>query len=184
MRKYTVEELLEAREERVDLINQLLKRYNTPLLVMRVNFPGLQKTNEMTLSIIQDMSTLICTILGDKVCFKSLQQGAEGPVFLAAVEKDVLTLKRAAVDLEEKHILGRCLDLDVYDSLGRSISRQELGYPRRKCYLCEDYAQHCVRARRHSEREVIGYIEDRFREYRKSYCGKMEKSNGYSTRRE
>lgn len=168
MREYTADELFEAREERVVIIDQLLKYYNTPLLVMRVNYPGLKKTNDVTLNIIRDMSTLICNLFGDKVCFKSLRQGAEGPIFLAAVKEDVLALKRVAIDLEEKHALGRCLDLDVYTCMGKSISRQELGYPRRKCYLCEDYAQHCVRARRHSEREVIEYIEEKFREYRKS----------------
>jgi len=166
MRAYTVEDLLEARERRVELIAHLLKRFKTPLLVMRVNYPGLKKTNDLTLSIIHDMSALIGSLFGEKQCFESLQQGAEGPIYLSAVEEDVLVLKRAAIDLEEKHALGRCLDLDVYDSLGKSVSRQDLGYPRRKCYLCEDYAQHCVRTRRHSEREVIEYIEEKYREYR------------------
>lgn len=168
MRVYTADEILEAREERAGIIDQILKLYNIPLLVMRVNYPGFRKTNELTLNIIRDMSALMCTLLGDKVCFKSLRVGAEGPVFWAGVDEDVLALKRAAINLEEKHVLGRCLDLDVYDRSGQSISRQELGYPRRKCYLCEDDAQCCVRSRRHSECEVINYIEERFRKYRGS----------------
>lgn len=168
MKEWTSEELLDAREKRADLIEKLLKQYKTPLLVMRVNYPGLKKTNDVTAKIIQAMSALICTVLEDKVCFKSLRQGAEGPIFLAAVEEDVLALKRVAIDLEEKHALGRCVDLDVYDCSGHSISRQELGFLRRTCYLCEDYAHHCVRTRRHSECEVIDYIEKLFRDYRNS----------------
>jgi len=182
MREYTVNDLLEAREKRVELMARLLKKFKAPLLVMRVNYPGLKKTNDVTLNIIDAMKALICMILGEKVCFKSLQQGAEGPIFLVVVEEEVLVLKRIAIDLEEQHALGRCLDLDVYDRMGRCISRNELGYPRRKCYLCEDYAQHCVRARRHSEREVIEYIEKKYRGYRESteyqefvQSGKMEK---------
>lgn len=170
MKEYTAADLLEAREKRVELMDSLLKRYQAPLLVMRVNYPGLKKTNELTLTIIQDMSALLCTMLGEKVCFKLRQIGAEGPIFLAVVKEEAVVLKRTALDLEENHVLGRCLDLDVYDSSGRGLSRQELGYPRRKCYLCEDYAQHCVRARRHEEHEVIEYIEDRFKSYRKSVC--------------
>ncbi|WP_407306761.1 citrate lyase holo-[acyl-carrier protein] synthase [Desulfosporosinus sp. SB140] len=166
MREYTADELLASREARVNRIKKLIEHYNTPLLVMRVNYPGLKKMNDLTLKIIQDMSALIYKIFGEKICFKSLQQGAEGPVFMAAVAEDVIALKRAAINLEEEHVLGRCLDVDVYDSLGKGISRLELGFFRRKCYLCEDYAQHCVRARRHSEREVIDYIESKFREYR------------------
>jgi len=172
MKVYTIDDLLEAREKRVDLINKLLKRYNAPLLVMRVNYPGLEKTNKMTISIIEDMNSLICTILSGKVCGKLLLQGAEGPILYVAVNEDVLVLKRIAINLEEKHPLGRCLDLDVYDLIGKCIGRQELGYPRRKCYLCEDYAHYCVRARRHSEEEVIEYIVEKYRGYREETFGR------------
>jgi len=166
MREYTVDELLDAREERVDLIEMLVNKYNTTLLVMRVNYPGLQKTNVVTLTMIKEMSSLISATLGDKVRGELLKQGAEGPIFYATVDEDVLVLKAIAVHFEETETLGRCLDLDVYDRLGRSISRQELGFPIRKCYLCNDYAHHCVRARRHSEHEIIAYIEDKYRDYR------------------
>ncbi|EGW41335.1 citrate lyase holo-[acyl-carrier protein] synthase [Desulfosporosinus sp. OT] len=172
MKEYTADELLLAREKRVSLIGKLLKRHNTPLLVMRVNYPGLKKTNEMTTQIIEDMSSLICTLLSDKIFSKLLLQGAEGPILYVAVKEEAYALKRMAVDLEEKHTLGRCLDLDVYDYEGKSIGRQELGYPRRKCYLCEDDAHFCVRAGRHSEHEVIGYIEEKYREYRENVYGR------------
>jgi holo-ACP synthase CitX len=165
MREYTVDELLTARENRVGIIGELLKRYNTPLLVMRVNYPGLKKMNNLTVNIIEEMSLLVCMRLGDKVYCKCLLQGAEGPIFYVAVNEDVLVLKAIAIAFEETHSLGRCLDLDVYDREGKSISRQELRYPKRKCYLCEDDAHHCVRARRHSEHEVIEYIEKKYREY-------------------
>lgn len=172
MKEFTADELLEAREKRVELINELLKRYRTPLLVMRVNYPGLKKTNNLTVNIIEAMSPLICNILRAKVCGKLLLQGAEGPILYVAIKEDVLALKTIAINFEEKQPLGRCLDLDVYDLEGKSIGRQELGYPRRKCYLCEDYAHYCVRARRHSEHEVVGYIEEKYREYRENVYGR------------
>ncbi|MDR3543410.1 MAG: citrate lyase holo-[acyl-carrier protein] synthase [Desulfosporosinus sp.] len=168
MREYTVDELLEAREKRVGLIDKLLKRYHAPLLVMRVNYPGLEKTNPLTVNIIEAMSPLVCSGLSAKVCRKWLLQGAEGPILYVVVQEDVLTLKTIAINLEENHTLGRCLDLDVYDLEGKSVGRQELGYLKRKCYLCEDYAHHCVRARRHSEAEVVAYIEEKYREYRET----------------
>lgn len=168
MKECTAAELLDAREKRVDLIAKLLKKYNTPLLVMRVNYPGLKKTNDITVTMIKELSLLICTNLSHKVRGTLLTQGAEGPIFYAAVDEDVSALKTIAIDFEENHSLGRCLDLDVYDGLGYSISRQELGFPRRKCYLCGDYAHHCVRARRHSEQEIIAYIEEKYLKYRQS----------------
>ncbi|AFQ46072.1 citrate lyase holo-[acyl-carrier protein] synthase [Desulfosporosinus meridiei] len=166
MRNYTVGDLLEAREKRVQQIEQLIKGYGNPLLALRVNYPGLKKTNELTMTIIREMGELLSSMFELKLAYKTLRQGAEGPIFMAVVQKDVFALKKLAVEFEENHVLGRCLDLDVYDHSGRSVSRQELGYPKRKCYLCEDYAQHCVRARRHPEHEVIHYIEEKFRNYR------------------
>lgn len=168
MKDYSADELLDAREKRVGVIEKLLQRYNTPLLVIRVNYPGLKKTNDLTIAIIEDMTPLICKVLGHRVRGKHLTQGAEGPILYVGVEEEVWALKTMAIDFEEKHSLGRCLDLDVYDRSIISISRQDLGYPSRKCYLCEDYAQHCVRARRHSEREVIEYIEKRYRDWREN----------------
>ena len=165
MKEYTADELLNAREKRADLIEALIEKYNTPLLVMRVNYPGLNKMNDVTVTMIKEMSPLICARFSEKVRGKLLAQGAEGPIFYAAVDEDVWTLKTMAIKFEVNHCLGRCLDLDVYDRLGHSISRQELGFPRRKCYLCEDYVHHCVRARRHSEQAIIAYIEGKYRDY-------------------
>lgn len=165
MKDYTVDELLASRERRVDFIARLIKRYNAPVLVMRVNYPGLKKTNNLTVSIIQAISPLIGTIVGGKICRKVLTQGAEGPIYYVAVKQDVLTLKTLAIEIEEKHPLGRCLDIDVYNIEGRSISRQEFGYPSRKCYLCEEDAHQCVRSRRHSEYEVTAYIEEKYQRY-------------------
>lgn len=172
MRTYTADELLEAREKRVGLIGRLLKYYKVPLLVMRVNYPGLEKTNKVTVSIIEAMRPLIRKRLRGKVCGERLMlQGAEGPTFYVAVHEDVLALKALAIDVEERHSLGRCIDLDVYDLEGQSISRQRLGYPRRKCYLCDDYAHNCVRAERHRKDEIIGYIEEKYSNYRESVYG-------------
>ncbi|EHQ91930.1 citrate lyase holo-[acyl-carrier protein] synthase [Desulfosporosinus youngiae] len=167
MKEYTAGDLLEAREKRAALIESLLKRYNTPLLVMRVNYPGLKKTNDLTVNLIKDMTPVICTLLQNKIWSKSVLQGAEGPIFYAAVNQEAASLKKIAIGLEEDHSLGRCLDIDVYDSLGKSLSRQELGYPSRKCYLCAEDAHHCVRSRRHRESEVIQYIKDTYQNYKK-----------------
>ena len=65
---------------------------------------------------------MICTILSTKVCGKWLLRGAEGPILFVAVMEEVLALKTIAINIEEKHTLGRCLDLDVYDLEGKSIS--------------------------------------------------------------
>lgn len=165
MAQYTAEDLLEAREKRAAEIAYLLKQYKRPVLAMRVNYPGLEKTNATTRAIIREMSLELSELFGPRIFFKSLRQGAEGPVFLAVLEGEGTALKRAAIDLEEKHPLGRCVDIDIYTGKDRSISRQELGYSGRKCYLCSEDAHYCVRSRRHHSQAVIEYIENIFNNY-------------------
>lgn len=48
MRKNAADKILEAREERADKIDEMLKEYNKPVLVMRVNYPGQNKSNKLT----------------------------------------------------------------------------------------------------------------------------------------
>jgi holo-ACP synthase CitX len=165
MERSAADKILEAREERADKVDEMLKEYNKPVLVLRVNYPGLNKNNELTINIMEDMKKVIIEILGLRLYGKFDSCGAEGPIIYLSVQEEVKNLKKIAIDIEEGHILGRCLDVDVYDIDGISISRQELGYAVRKCYICEDYAHNCVRARVHSEQQVIAYIEEKYREY-------------------
>jgi holo-ACP synthase CitX len=174
MKKSAADKILEAREERADKIDEMIKEYKNPVIVMRVNYPGLNKSNELTISIMKDMNKVISEILGFKFYIKCVTQGAEGPVIYISVSEEVKSLKKIAINIEEKHILGRCLDIDVYDIDGRSISRQELGYEVRKCYLCQEYAHNCVRARVHSEEQVIAYIGEKYREYMEKIYGREE----------
>lgn len=165
MAKYVAAEVLAAREERADFIERLIEQYKKPVITLRVNYPGLEKTNALTLKIIREISSLLGGVLEDKTRFQAWLKGADGPAFLAVVEEDVFALKRTAIEMEESHSLGRLVDFDVYDVAGNSISRREMGYPVRRCYLCADDGQHCVRARRHSEQEVIAFMEEQFRNY-------------------
>lgn len=165
MRENLAEKILEAREERVNKIDEMLKDYIRPVLIMRVNYPGLNKNNELTIKIMEDMNKVVCCILGSKLYLNFVTRGAEGTVIYMSVSEEAKNLKRIAIDIEEKHVLGRCLDIDVYDIDGRSINRQELGYKMRKCYLCMDYAHNCVRARVHSEKQVVAYIEEKYRQH-------------------
>ena len=165
MRKSAADRILEAREKRAELIDKMINEYKKPLLVMRVNYPGLKKNNELTIGIMEDMDKVICDTLGSKSYKKTITSGVEGPILYMVVSEDAIMLKEIAIELEENHILGRCLDIDIYDIEGKGISRKQLGYEVRKCYLCNDYAQTCVRAKVHSEEEVIAFIKKRYKEY-------------------
>ena len=164
--EFTLEDLLAAREERLAFQSGLLVEFNSALVVGRVNYPGLRKTNAMTLAMIEDLNELLRQSFAAKVQKSLIRQGAEGPIVYLSVNDEAQTVKEFTVKLEMDHPLGRCWDLDVYDSQGRSLSREDLGYPPRTCFLCDNPAHVCVRSQRHSFAEVVGFIEEKFIEYK------------------
>jgi len=173
MRRYSAEEILEARERRVEIYNLLINKYSMPFIVVRVNYPGNEKNNELCNNIIQVIESVLSYTFADKIHCKSATYGAEGVVQYMVIDEEPLALKRAAIDIEEKHILGRCVDIDVFDENGVSISRSDLGLQPRKCYICENAAHVCVRSARHSEEEVIRYIKSKYREYKENVYGNL-----------
>ena len=171
MRKYSAEEILEARERRVGIYDLLINKYSMPFIVVRVNYPGNEKNNELCNNIIQAIDSVLSYTFADKIHCKSASYGAEGVILYMVIDEETLALKRAAIDIEEKHILGRCVDIDVYNASGDSISRNDLGLKPRKCYICDNTAHACVRSARHSEEEVIRYIRNKYREYKENVYG-------------
>ena len=168
MKKYSAEEILTARERRIDIYNIVTQKYAMPFLVIRVNYPGREKNNELCDNIIQAIDKVLIYTFSDKVHCKGVTYGAEGVILYMAINEDAYALKRAAIDIENNHLLGRCVDIDVYNAQGDSIGRSDLGIEPRKCYLCDNSAHICVRSMRHSEEEVIEYIKNKYREYKES----------------
>ncbi|MBW9150108.1 citrate lyase holo-[acyl-carrier protein] synthase [Clostridium sp. CM028] len=162
---YTAEDILLAREKRIEYQEELVKRYKMPILVVRVNYPGINKDNHYSQEITVIMDQIICKMLSDSINYKKIVTTAEGPIVIMCINKKARDIKSMTLNLEDNHILGRCVDLDVYDEKGRSISRRDFGLDMRKCYICEDVAHNCVRSKKHNKEEVEGFIKSRFAEY-------------------
>lgn len=164
-KEHTPEDILIAREERVYRQENLLEKYENTLLTIRVNYPGINKNNYISLGIIKVLSGLVTKEFNDKVLHKEFNITAEGPIITMIIKEQHNKVKFKAVEIEEKHTLGRCVDIDVYDTRGKGLSRSELGLCKRKCYLCSDFAQNCVRSRKHDIYEIEKFIKDKFEYY-------------------
>ncbi len=73
------------------------------------------------------------------------------------------------IDIEENHILGRCLDIDVYtmkENKLRGISRSDLFKSPRRCFICDLDAKICSRAQTHSMEEIKTYFEETYSKYK------------------
>lgn len=148
--------ILEEREARALYQEELLNKYQKRLVVIKANYPGNNKNNTYVsylvfkayLEIKQHLTIIEITSTLTK----------EGLIIYLVVEQPLEDVKRKAINLENEEY-GRLLDIDVYDN-NRQISRQDLGYEPRKCFLCDDLAIVCVRSQKHSINEVITYFQE------------------------
>lgn len=165
---YSVDDILLEREQRVEFINNLLYKYNMTVIFIRVNYPGLQKTNSKTEKIMENIHLLISDVFRDKIQMKEFKITAEGPNLTAVLDEKAEEIKKIAIKIENEHILGRCVDIDVYDPITlQGISRADFGMQMRKCFLCSDIAHNCVRARKHSQDEIVKYIKNTYETFTK-----------------
>ena len=160
-----------AREVRIKYQEDLVKQYKIPLLVIRVNYPGINKNNYYSHEITMIMDKIICELFSYSIIFKKIITTAEGLIVIMCINNEARAIKLITLNLEDNHILGRCVDLDVYDEKGKSISRRDFGLEMRKCYICDDIAHICVRSKKHSIEEVEEFIKRRFLEYTKKIVG-------------
>lgn len=169
MKRYSAEEILNAREKRGFFIEELIEKYGKTIISIRVNYPGLNKNNELCSNIIKIFDDIISGLYGDSMVFKMFQTSADGPSLFIAIKGEGPSLKRKMLEIEEKHFLGRIIDIDVIDTNNTIISRTDLGYGNRKCFLCGEDSRVCAREMKHHQEELIKYIKDRYREYTENF---------------
>jgi holo-ACP synthase len=162
---YTAKDILKERERRVEHQEKLTEKYKVPIMVIRVNYPGVNKDNHISQEISLIMEKIINDIFSSFILYKIMKTTAEGPIVIMVIDKSAKDIKQVTLELEEKHTLGRCVDLDVYDEKGEGISRGDYGLGMRKCYICEDIAHNCVRSKKHSSEEIEAFIKNKYDEY-------------------
>jgi len=158
--------ILDAKESRAYLQEDLIKKFNLPLLVIRANYPGIDKNNKITKYIIEIISKTILSNISPTNT--KIIDSFEGVIYLLSIDKSPTELKKMTVDIETTHPLGRLVDIDILDLNNHTLSRTELGYLPRKCFICSNLAHNCVRSRKHSLEEVLKFIKLKVYDYKHS----------------
>lgn len=147
MSEVTLQQILQARENRVNLQKQFLRKYHCPLIVFTMNIAGPVKTSPLIergfcagLQMLQD--ALPAAAIREIHVHKA-STGWEGylPVDLPAQ-----VLKNHCVKIEEATPLGRLFDMDVLNTDGRKLERNSL----RGCLVCGKPGRACAAGRLHS----------------------------------
>ncbi|MCR5758242.1 MAG: citrate lyase holo-[acyl-carrier protein] synthase [Selenomonas sp.] len=158
MQKITLPEMLAAREARAKTQELLLKQYGLPLISFTLNIPGEIKTSPRLQNLFAQGLAAIEQQLALKeiaIVQKLEHHAATGDECLLACAGDAVILKEMMTEIEEKHSLGRLMDIDVLTPAGKKLSRP---HPR-KCFVCGRMAADCARSRRHTATELTQAIK-------------------------
>ncbi|CAM2761950.1 citrate lyase holo-[acyl-carrier protein] synthase [Erysipelothrix tonsillarum] len=147
----SLEAMLNAREQRASVINQLQQDFpHQTIISFKLNIPGpIKNTPDYQWAFRQGMNCLT----GIAECYLEEITNLTGPEAYLISNQDAETVKKQMVLIEDEHPLGRLFDLDVV-----SVNRQDLGLSPRKCLLCDQDAHACSRSRNHTLETVLETI--------------------------
>ena len=184
----TLAELLDSRDKRAKHQKDLLgANPGKSLLCLTVQLPGPEKRNASSLKIahagVEAVRNAFLPLYEE---LKDLETGYEA-YFL--VDLPAEEAKRRTCQIEDSHPLGRLMDIDVlsttppvsenYFSQGFAknqfpetstepthiVGRADIGFPPRRCLLCDNEVRYCMRAKLHTKDELLSRIEQMLKEY-------------------
>ena len=146
--------ILEAREQRANHIEELMKEYKfKTVIVLKKNIMGTQKNPPQMMFICKYFNRIVLSRFEKKLITYGQVPSADGDYCFYVVDEVGALVKERTIEIEEINSLGRLIDIDVYNQ--RSISRRDLACEMRKCLICDDFAHVCARNKTHSEEELF-----------------------------
>ena len=154
-----IDEILNCREKRVVIQNEMIRKYKKPVISFTMNIPGPIKTNNEIKKAFDIGKNLILEKLKENnieiLEIQELNENTGNELFIS-VDSQAEKIKNITVAIEESSELGRLFDIDVIDVNFEKLSRKSF----RKCLICEEQAQECGRSRKHSVEELQNKVEE------------------------
>ncbi|MPW14819.1 citrate lyase holo-[acyl-carrier protein] synthase [Lactobacillus helveticus] len=167
-----IAQVLAGKDYRVALQQAIFKKYPDVTLVdINLNIPGPIKNNRYLIKLfdygIKQLEEIWQNKGYDYKLVKALNNDAGCENFYVLRESSKV-VKLSTILFEENNKIGRLFDADVLIKGKTALSRQELEYSSRRCYLCNRPAKECARSRRHSVEEMQRYISSLYAKYVKN----------------
>ena len=162
-REVQLEEMLAARDHRIERQREFLEEYRTTLICFTMNIAGPVKyTEQIRLAFHAGLMLLRRTLSAEEVRIlkEETREEATGCEAFLAVSCAPESAKRLTTAVEDGLPAGRLFDMDVLRPDGRKVDRRELGLPVRRCLICGKPARECARNRTHS----VAELQERTRE--------------------
>ncbi|MBN2604465.1 MAG: citrate lyase holo-[acyl-carrier protein] synthase [Bacilli bacterium] len=150
-------DILTARETRAHHIEKIMKEHvHKTIIVMKANVPGIDKNPKRMVFVCRFFHKLLIDTFGNQILEYHFVKSIDGDYTYYVVEEKGTIVKEKTIVIEEENVLGKLIDLDVYDE--KAITRSDLECEMRQCLICDNYAHVCVRNRTHPQTEVIGKV--------------------------
>lgn len=143
-----LELILQAREERVQRQMEYLKSGKT-LICFSMNIPGEIKDSPLIRIAFSCGIDLLIDLFGENSLQEALVTDA-GPEAYFLTDEPATDAKAKTMQLETALPVGRLFDMDVFSANGEKQSRPK----RRKCFVCGDDIDTCVKAKKHTVEEA------------------------------
>ncbi len=157
----SLDALLAARERRVERRAAALASGAAAVIVATPVMPGPVKDCGIAREVQAAALVALEALFADRGWSAEIrlsERAATGLEAIVAVAAEPVDVKRATVEIEEAHRLGRLFDLDVAGPEG-TIGRREIGLGPRRCFLCDRPAHACARSRGHALADLLSAME-------------------------
>lgn len=164
----TLAELLDSRDKRAKHQKDLLgANPGKSLLCLTVQLPGPEKRNASSLKIAHaGVEAVRKAFLPLYEELNDLETGYEAYYLVDLSPEEA---KRRTCQIEDSHPLGRLMDIDVLSTTSTEpthiVGRADIGFPPRRCLLCDNEVRYCMRAKLHTKEELLSRIEQMLKEY-------------------
>ena len=156
----TLEQLLASRDARAQRQQDLLAAWpGHTLICLTVQFPGPVKRSASTLIVGGAGMAALLDKFGSVLHHAQVRDLETGYEAYLLVPLPAMLVKKTCCEIEDKHPLGRLMDIDVLDADGALMDRATLGLPPRPCLLCDQPARYCMRAHTHTLEELLCKVE-------------------------
>ena len=149
MREVTLTEILDAREMRAFMQKELIEAYKLPLVCFTMNIAGPVKVTPLIERAFNEGVSLLKQV--KNIVFEKTEILHTGCTYMMVSKTSAEDLKSICTEIEETHPLGRLFDMDVLNTDGLKLERQN----QRGCLICQKSGRECSAGRVHSAEELF-----------------------------
>ena len=165
----TLEDVLAAKEQLAEVQAELRSLHGATVISITINMPGQIKYTADTVDLLYyAVNEMRQRVLAAQLtlCEERVLHLLTGPVAVLAVQGNAAEIKEVGMRVEQMTKFGRLLDIDVFNSEGRQMSRSTSGTSARSCFVCSGLAVECMWEQRHSQQEVLAAAQDMILEFK------------------